>query len=911
MSLLAQTPVLDPIVLPEHIEPPTARRWPLLAAVVPLLGGIVMWLVTGSPLSLVFALLGPLIMVGNAIDAARVRRKYQRTTAKREARAWQRAERELERAHAIERERMLRHTGDVVAASAAALTSLAPANAEFALVLGRGETPSTVSLSRPPQTAAARDFAARARTVDEAPVTVPLGTGLHIFGARIVTEAVVCGLVTQVLMRAGAVGLRGDVADELGIAAHGMFTIVITRDAHVRAGSDEVLWFVTTPSVSTPFGIGAVLDVSNPNAAQLTTATAVSTLQVEALALAQFAALRPTVSAGPTQPPMSVLAAELTSTRTPGTLRAAIGATGSATIALDLVADGPHAVVTGVTGTGKSELLCTWIAAMAREYTPAEVNFVLVDFKGGMAFEPLRCLPHTAAIITDLDLAEVARGVHSLRAEMRRRSALLARTGARDIGECPELARLVIVVDEFAALLHEHAALSAVFTDIAARGRALGMHLVLGTQRATATVRDALLANCPLRVSLRAADAAESRYVLGSDAAFQLPGGSHGRGLAEVLRASDTGSQTVRIALTSPHVLETIASSHHRPEAAVLSPWLPSLPCTLELADVRARARSGGIVLGLSDNPEAQQQNAVVLEPSTRGLCIAGGVGSGKSTALAAILQQAPQAIVVPRDAEAAWRLLCGGEIAASAVVLCDDVDARLANYSAEQAAKWVAAWEQHIRRAAEADGLVALSIGRLSGMIAKIAELLGERTLLGTASRSEHMALGGTSETWRAEKIPGRACMRGLETQLVHVDTTLLRERERTEPMLAWQPTGPLYGLVAAPSRRLLQGLANDAPGHHVTSLADVSSTAPQQLLVGSAEDWMRNSALWQTVRNTGSLLVPAGAPQLLRTLGGYADVPPYSRATAGRAWEVGPFQAVPRVVNIAALERVSAAPH
>src|SRR5690606_27304489 len=142
--------------------------------------------------------------------------------------------------------------------------------------------------------------------------------------------------------------------------------------------------------------------------------------------------------------------------------------------------------------------------------------------------------------------------VQSLTAELRRREAILAELGARNIAEANgRLPRLVIVVDEFAALLQEHSDLGAVFTDIAARGRALGMHLILGTQRAAGVIRDALAANCPLRVSLRVTEAADSRLVIGSDDAAELPGGAGSRGLAFVRRPQDSEAVATRIALTS------------------------------------------------------------------------------------------------------------------------------------------------------------------------------------------------------------------------------------------------------------------------------------------------------------------------------------------------------------------------
>jgi len=197
---------------------------------------------------------------------------------------------------------------------------------------------------------------------------------------------------------------------------------------------------------------------------------------------------------------------------------------------IDLVSEGPHAVVAGVTGSGKSELLVTWILALCAAHTTQEVSFLLADFKGGTAFDSLGGIPHVTGVITDLDGTGARRAIESLRAEVRWREAELARVGARDVLDPRvDVPRLVIVVDEFAALLGEHPELHAVFTDVAARGRALGMHLVLGTQRPAGVVRESLLANCPLRISLRVTDPADSRAVIGTDEASALPGGTDAR----------------------------------------------------------------------------------------------------------------------------------------------------------------------------------------------------------------------------------------------------------------------------------------------------------------------------------------------------------------------------------------------
>src|SRR5690606_23108114 len=88
---------------------------------------------------------------------------------------------------------------------------------------------------------------------------------------------------------------------------------------------------------------------------------------------------------------------------------------------VDLVADGPHALVAGTTGSGKSELLVSWVLALAGRIPPDRVSFLLVDFKGGSAFAPLAQLPHVVGVVSDLDPASARRAVESLRAELRRR----------------------------------------------------------------------------------------------------------------------------------------------------------------------------------------------------------------------------------------------------------------------------------------------------------------------------------------------------------------------------------------------------------------------------------------------------------------------------------------------------------
>jgi DNA segregation ATPase FtsK/SpoIIIE, S-DNA-T family len=146
------------------------------------------------------------------------------------------------------------------------------------------------------------------------------------------------------------------------------------------------------------------------------------------------------------------------------TTKALLGWQTSGPFVLDLSID-PHLLIGGTTGSGKSELLQTLVASLAVANRPDAMNFVLIDHKGGAAFHGCRALPHTVAVVTDLDESEVERILTSLHAELQRRTAILAQAGKSDIQQYWEtlhalpaadpLPRLVIVVDEFAMMAEQ------------------------------------------------------------------------------------------------------------------------------------------------------------------------------------------------------------------------------------------------------------------------------------------------------------------------------------------------------------------------------------------------------------------------------------------------------------------------
>ncbi|MDO5494531.1 MAG: FtsK/SpoIIIE domain-containing protein [bacterium] len=315
---------------------------------------------------------------------------------------------------------------------------------------------------------------------------------------------------------------------------------------------------------------------------------------------------------------------------------------------VDLATDGPHALVAGTTGAGKSELLTTWVLGLAAASPPSALMVVLVDFKGGAAFGPLEDLPHCAAVLTDLDPGGTVRALASLKALLQRRERVLREAGFRDIGELSaahpgRLARLVLVVDEFRALADDHPEILDQLLRLGAQGRSLGVHLIVATQRPSGAVGPDLRANMPLRICLRVAEAADSHDVLGSPAAAHLPRipgrailGPHETREVQVAWSGDIDA--VRAAVG---VIRAAAPGRQEP------PWLPPLP-----ASIPAEAH-GPAAVAIADLPEELAQLPVAL-PRT-GLLLTGPPRSGRTGAAlrcaGAALDQGDEVWVVSADA--------------------------------------------------------------------------------------------------------------------------------------------------------------------------------------------------------------------------------------------------------------------
>lgn len=371
------------------------------------------------------------------------------------------------------------------------------------------------------------------------------------------------------------------------------------------------------------------------------------------------------------------------------TTEALVGVSMDGPFSLDLKRDGPHALVAGTTGAGKSEFLQTLVVSLALANRPTAMNFVLVDYKGASAFADCERLPHTVGMVTNLDGHLTERALVSLDAELKRREHALKELGVPDVDAAWErdaeraaamgLARLVIAIDEFAELVHELPEFVTGLIRIARVGRSLGVHLILATQRPAGVVSAEMRANTGLRVGLRMEDKQDSTEVLEAPHAASISRATPGRGFVRTGgRAALVEFQTARVAGRRKGAVEALPppkvdlapwsrlgyppAESRRPKetagaatdlyalveiigaaAAQLeiprskSPWLPPLPSAFSLPPAGPVA-DGGVapaVFGMEDVPTLQDQRPATFDVAEGGhLLIAGSARSGRSTAL-------------------------------------------------------------------------------------------------------------------------------------------------------------------------------------------------------------------------------------------------------------------------------------
>jgi S-DNA-T family DNA segregation ATPase FtsK/SpoIIIE len=381
--------------------------------------------------------------------------------------------------------------------------------------------------------------------------------------------------------------------------------------------------------------------------------------------------------------------------------RVVLGADANGATYVDLAKQGPHTMLGGATGAGKSILMQTLVTSLLLSNKPDEMNLVLVDFKGGSAFLPFENCPHVVSLIRStgetaadvFDDAAAARVLASVRAEVSRRESVLARYNGeiddywhrrRSDPSLPPVPRLVMVFDEFARVLETSPDFLKELVNVAAKGRSLGMHLVLGTQSLQGKLSAELKNNISLRISLRQNEAADSTEVLDVPDAATIPGSLRGRGMimcttAESRRpdmfqcgylgdpppsGANTGPVTVRavdwtqLGRPRPAVAAARSDGPNDQDLAIAAieqasarlglrapfdPLLPALPARITLDELPRRVTAEmpptAVPFGLADEPEAQSQPADFLDlMGVDRLMVAGGPQSGRTTFARALI---------------------------------------------------------------------------------------------------------------------------------------------------------------------------------------------------------------------------------------------------------------------------------
>jgi DNA segregation ATPase FtsK/SpoIIIE, S-DNA-T family len=469
--------------------------------------------------------------------------------------------------------------------------------------------------------------------------------------------------------------------------------------------------------------------------------------------------------------------------------------------------------------------------------------------------------------VTDLDAATTRRAASSLGAELRRRERILAEHGAADIDALGDgvLARLVVVIDEFAALVGEHPELHDIVGDLAARGRSLGVHLVLGTQRPAGVVRDGVLANAALRLSLRVTAAADSTAVLGVPDAAALPPAPRGRA---VLAGADGHPRLVQIAVSSREDVRTVAERWAGAPRA-WRPWAEPPAARIPWDDVAAPGSPGAF--GVLDVPERQRTEPARLDQRRDGnVLVVGGRGAGVSTALAALARASGLEIaIVPAGVADAWGMLARHVAAPSAcVVVADDVDALLAAADEEERIELVGLLAAVGRALPACGGLLLLGAARVPPTASALLAVVDSRLLLGLPDRDAHVLAGGAGAAWRRRR-PGSGVWRDREVQVALAPGL----PPPAEPDIArFVPPAEGWAMVSARPAVTVEALTRcGIPAR----LLGVPAVRGPEVVVGDPESWQ---AEWEALEHArrAPLLVVGCTRRELRTLLRVGSAPP-----------------------------------
>ena len=355
-------------------------------------------------------------------------------------------------------------------------------------------------------------------------------------------------------------------------------------------------------------------------------------------------------------------------------------------LTVDLGQHGPHVLIAGTTGSGKSVLLQSWCASLALRNSPERVQFIFLDFKGGATFNDLKHLPHARGCVSDLSIAHAKRALRAIEEELHRREQLVAHHHVSQITQLSSPpAHLIIVVDEFTALKNQLPDYVQRLTRIASQGRSLGMHLILATQSPLGQLSTDMRANLSLLVCLRLRDSMQSTDLVGVPDTAHLPS-IPGLGIVEY----GQGPQLFH----APHLDSCAALTHHcslaaqfmenTPVQELFSAPLPrnvawggpSTSLSLPPTSLSVPSRSLGLpttvhqlALGLQDSGTALLPACVDLTHGN--IAIVGGHGRGKTNLLTLLRTQYEEA----RSSQGNPEITTADDLSAFTVRWRDDAD--------------------------------------------------------------------------------------------------------------------------------------------------------------------------------------------------------------------------------------------
>ena len=379
------------------------------------------------------------------------------------------------------------------------------------------------------------------------------------------------------------------------------------------------------------------------------------------------------------------------------TLKAPIGVGINGVVELDISgsdsADGPHGLVAGMTGSGKSETIVSYLLALTTLYSPLDLSLVIIDFKGGALCNKFRGIPHLVGKITNLSGKEIERSLKILDAELKHRQQMLDAASnmvaTHDIDNVDKYTRLfktgrvkvpmphlVIVVDEFAELKAQHPEFLKKLVSAARIGRSLGIHLILATQKPAGQVSDQIWSNSKFRICLKVQTEQDSKEVIKTDEAAKIK--EAGRAFLmvgnnerfELLQSGYSGVADLSAAgpdrlsqfnVTVNHIAEYCVRENIQKMPDLFIEALPeqiSIPSNVAKGDV-----AGSVDIGIYDDPANKTQNTHAISLCNSNLLIIGSAQMGKTNLLQTIICSLAKAYT-PKDVaiyvlDFASQLLC------------------------------------------------------------------------------------------------------------------------------------------------------------------------------------------------------------------------------------------------------------